>query len=270
MSNWPEGDVHAGATRLHYYRTGGNKPPLVLAHGWTNSGLCWSQTARALEADYDVIMYDARGHGRSDRLGEHFGEEERGGDLIGLIEALGLKQPGLAGHSMGAATVANVATRRPDLPTYVLLEDPPWFEADNEQVQAARNTANQAWARWVLSVRDKPRQTAFKEYRAENPGWSDETLNLRLDAFTQMDPRVLTDIEWNLPPWRETLAKIQCPVLLITGNPERGGIITPAQAREASTRWPTVRWVKIETAGHNIRYDQFEPYIEAVESFLGE
>jgi len=33
MSNWFSGDVDANGVRIHYYRTGGEKPPLVLSHG---------------------------------------------------------------------------------------------------------------------------------------------------------------------------------------------------------------------------------------------
>jgi pimeloyl-ACP methyl ester carboxylesterase len=45
--------------------TGGDHPPLLLAHGYTDSGLYWTRVARALEADYNVIMPDARGHGQT-------------------------------------------------------------------------------------------------------------------------------------------------------------------------------------------------------------
>jgi pimeloyl-ACP methyl ester carboxylesterase len=60
MASWQSGDVETNGIRLHYTRTGGAKPPLVLAHGVTDSGLCWTPIAEALAADYDVIMVDAR------------------------------------------------------------------------------------------------------------------------------------------------------------------------------------------------------------------
>ena len=64
--DWQSGDIETNGIRMHYHRTGGDKPALVLSHGATDSGLCWTRVARVLEADYDVIMPDARGHGRSD------------------------------------------------------------------------------------------------------------------------------------------------------------------------------------------------------------
>ncbi|HEY3341294.1 MAG TPA: alpha/beta hydrolase, partial [Anaerolineae bacterium] len=66
MAQWLSGDVNANGIRTHYYRTGGNKPPIVMCHGATDDGLCWTPVAYTLEADYDVIMPDARWHGLSD------------------------------------------------------------------------------------------------------------------------------------------------------------------------------------------------------------
>ena len=64
MHDWYEGDVLSSGINVHYYRTGiGTKPALLLAHGFTDNGLCWSRTADALSADFDVVMVDARNHG---------------------------------------------------------------------------------------------------------------------------------------------------------------------------------------------------------------
>ena len=58
-----EGDILANSIRQHYYRTGGEKPPLLLLHGFNEYGLTWLRVAKELERDYDIIMLDARGHG---------------------------------------------------------------------------------------------------------------------------------------------------------------------------------------------------------------
>jgi N-formylmaleamate deformylase len=47
MSEWYEGDVIANGVRLHYHRTGGGHPPLVIAHGVTDMGIGYSRVARA-------------------------------------------------------------------------------------------------------------------------------------------------------------------------------------------------------------------------------
>ena len=79
MTPWQSGDIEVNKLKLHYTRTGGDKPPVVLAHGFSDDGLCWTPVAKLLEADYDVIMVDARGHGRSDVPKRGYG---RGGTQV--------------------------------------------------------------------------------------------------------------------------------------------------------------------------------------------
>ena len=58
MTLWQSGDIVVNGLTLHYTRTGGAKPPVVLAHGFSDDGLCWTPVAEALEADFDVVMVD--------------------------------------------------------------------------------------------------------------------------------------------------------------------------------------------------------------------
>ncbi len=119
MGNWWSGDVMANGVRLHVVRTGGadataSLPPLVLAHGGSGQTGNWSRVARALEADYDLIMYDARGHGLSEAP-PSMEMEDFAADLAGLVQALHLDHPYLMGESMGALTVALAAGGHPRL-----------------------------------------------------------------------------------------------------------------------------------------------------------
>ena len=121
-SGWTEGDVTAGdGVRLHYYRTGSG-PPLLLAHGVTDNGMCWRRVADALADGFDVVAYDAPSHGRSD-----VGPLGRGSDAVEIVEALGLAPVVAMGHSMGAAAVSGAIAQRPDLFRAAVLEDPGWM-----------------------------------------------------------------------------------------------------------------------------------------------
>src|SRR5947209_3881186 len=124
MPEWFSGQVTTNGLRMHYTRTGGDKPPLVLAHGATDSGLCWSRVARALEAEYDVILPDARGHGLSDAPADGYSSSDHAADLAGLLVALGLERPAVGGHSMGAGAVLRLIAEYPDLVRCAILEDP--------------------------------------------------------------------------------------------------------------------------------------------------
>src|SRR5690349_13885858 len=65
-AGWTDGYVVANGIRIHYWRTGGNKPALVMAHGSSDDALCWTNLAREFQDRYDIVMFDARGHGLSD------------------------------------------------------------------------------------------------------------------------------------------------------------------------------------------------------------
>jgi N-formylmaleamate deformylase len=82
MSSLNTGDTVVNGVRLHYTRTGGKKPPVVLAHGFSDAGLCWTPVAQALEANYDLVMVDARGHGFSDAPATGYTLTEMASDLM--------------------------------------------------------------------------------------------------------------------------------------------------------------------------------------------
>jgi N-formylmaleamate deformylase len=106
MAEWLEGEVYANGINIHYYRSdGSNKPSILLLHGITDSGQCWSRVAHDLEGSYDVIMTDARGHGRSGDIATGFSTTILADDAAAVIRALGLEKPYLFGHSMGARTL---------------------------------------------------------------------------------------------------------------------------------------------------------------------
>ena len=139
VSTWTSGDVATNGIRMHYYRTGGGKPPLVLAHGATDDGLCWTRVARALESDYDVIMPDARGHGLSDAPANGYSSQDHAADLAGLIGALELKTPAIGGHSMGAAATLRLVADYPDLVRGAFLEDPPVWIGERPTTPGTNN-----------------------------------------------------------------------------------------------------------------------------------
>ena len=80
--------------------------------------------AHAIEGDYDVIMPDARGHGKSSVPDYGYRYEDHANDVVGLIKALRLSPPILIGHSMGGMTAAVVASRNPKLLRCLILADP--------------------------------------------------------------------------------------------------------------------------------------------------
>ena len=271
MAAWFSGEVMANGIRIHYHRTGGDKPPLVLAHGATDAGLCWTRLAHALEADHDVIMPDARGHGRSEAPSGGYDSDTRAADLAGFIRALGLERPAVGGHSMGAQTIFYLLARDPDLARCAILEDPV-FRPRGEQPDEATRAAWIARSRRLLEERAAlERDGLIARCRTEHPDWAEEELSPWADAKLQLSPRFASGArpaEWLA--WWKTLPTLTTPILLITGDPDRGGIVTLAVAQEAARLQPNLRVAHLAGAGHNIRRERFDGYLQAVRAFLAE
>jgi N-formylmaleamate deformylase len=272
MSTFPNNTIHANGIALHYYRTGGNKPPIVLLHGFTDNALCWTHVAHVLAPDYDVIMVDARGHGLSEGPTTGFSTQLQADDITALIQALHLDHPFLLGHSMGAFTASLVSAQHPDLIRATLLEDPPWFThtssppAQNRQNQLQEPSAH-PWYKRVAELKAQTREERIKMGHRANPTWIDEELEPWADAKEQFDLNVF---RYNspFPSWRAIIPVITCPILLITGDTEKGALITPEVALEASHLWKDGQLIRIAGASHNIRRDQFAHYRDVITTFL--
>jgi 3-oxoadipate enol-lactonase len=96
----------------------GEGPPVVLAHGLTATRRYVLHGSRALpRKGFHVAAYDARGHGASDPApeGEGYGYEHLAADLGEVVdEVAGDGRVILAGHSMGAHTIAAWALANPE------------------------------------------------------------------------------------------------------------------------------------------------------------
>jgi N-formylmaleamate deformylase len=277
MTDWSSGDVVANGIRVHYYRTsgsdrtGGAKPPIVLSHGFSDDGLCWTRLARALEADYDVVMPDARGHGLSAAPDSGYSATERAADLAGLITALGLARPAIGGHSMGAQTALYCAALYPELVGCAILEDP-GLRLASEAPSPAESEARMAQMRKQMEEsRSASREQLIASIRKQRPTWDEVELGPWADSKKRLSANAGIRLRAEEPlTWQEALAKVSCPTLLITSDPGQGGIVTPEAAAEAQRILPALRVIRLSGAGHNIRREAFEPFVSAISSFLAE
>jgi N-formylmaleamate deformylase len=267
MANWTDGFVETNGINLHYIRTGGDKPPVVLCHGFSDNGLCWTPVARELEADYDVMMVDARCHGKSDAPATGNHTQAMADDLAGLIEQLDLDRPVVAGHSMGAGYTQNAAARYPHLMRAIVLEDPGW------RMPSTTTNRQADWAARLRAEFDKTQVMAFDDafavYREQfNPAVSDEMVRFLTQSKRELNLNILNRDFGPDDAWRDAVANIRCPFLLFTGSPERGALATEAAFAEAITLAPQIERLHVDTVGHLIRYEAFDTFMAALGPFL--
>ncbi len=273
MSEWTSGYVQTNGILMHYWRTGdGSQVPVVLSHGGSDNGLCWSRTARALESDYDVIMVDARGHGLSDAPEEGYGPRISAADLAGLITALELDRPHLIGHSMGGEISANCAADYPDLPRSLVIIDSGFISNGGEFAGVPENAqeriaAMQAAMRQMQSL---TLEELMARCRQENPGWHEEELEPWAQSKLQASPNQRLFFAAPKRPWQEILAAIQCPILLLVGDPERGSHTGWDAAVQATGIWREGQLVHIAGAGHNVQRDRWEAFMARTTAWLAD
>ncbi len=269
---WNTGDVIANGIRLHYYCAGKEGHPLVvLCHGFTDNGLCWTPIAQALAADYKVVAYDARGHGLSDAPEQGYALEDFAGDLLGLIRALGLRRPAVIGHSWGGATAALAAARAPDLIGKLILEDPAWWEEDSPWLQEIARDREGYMARQreeLERLKAAPLDALIADCRQRCPQWPEAELEPWATSKHQLSLRILNVYRHKPPRWREAAKALRCPTLLLTADVEKGGLVTPALAERARSLNPLIQEVHFAEAGHSIRRDAPDAYLDAVRQFL--
>ncbi len=270
MTEWFEGNVYANGINIHYHRSSGdNKPSILLLHGITDSGLCWSRVAHELEDDYDMVMADARGHGHSGGSAMGFSIALLADDVAAVIRALKLEKPYLFGHSMGAITAATVAATYPDLVRAIVLEDPPLRDTSLVQTNGEHQD-EQAW-QWLFDLRALPREERVTRGFALNPTWIKEEIIPWADSKAELNIDILEPALaalGNAAPWREIVSRIECPILLMTGDPELHAIVTPDIAQEATQLWKYGEMVHIRGAGHNIHRDRYDETMAEFRAFL--
>jgi pimeloyl-ACP methyl ester carboxylesterase len=97
-----------------YYEVEGKGPPLVLAYGFTGSLNCWRAIGIAdlLRNDFQLILFDARGHGRSEKPHEPAAYGlQMVDDVVAVLDDIGVSRAHYFGYSMGARIGFRVALR---------------------------------------------------------------------------------------------------------------------------------------------------------------
>jgi pimeloyl-ACP methyl ester carboxylesterase len=280
MSGWQSDVIAINGLRLHYTRTGGDKPPLVLAHGFSEDGLVWTALAEVLEDAYDVIMPDARGHGQSDAAETGLGTAELASDLHGIISALGLSKPAVLGHSMGGMTTFALAGLYPDIPGAILVEDGMPFEM--RPTRAENGGASDGLRAYFNMIKGKNHEELMAWRRIQSPNWPETDVRTFADAKIRLNPQTLApfvnsdaaapSVRTTAFPvdWPALLRQIRCPALLITGDPELGAMVTASQAAALQEQVPTLRVAHIANATHDVRRDQSGDFLAVISPFLAE
>ena len=248
MSSWPSFTADVNDVTIGYVRTGRDKPPALLLHGLMGAGATWTPVARLLEAELDVVMPDARGHGRSSAPSDGYRYSDLADDVIGLIEDLPVTAPLLVGHSMGGMTAALVAARAGHLLGGLVLVDPTFLSPERQHEVYDSDVA--AHHTDALS---RGRATLLEEALSRHPRRSPELVELQVRARMDTSPAAIDILRPPNPPYRDLVAAIEVPTLLVIGDRT---VVTPAVAAELRDGTPHLQVRHIAGAGHGLPFDR--------------
>jgi pimeloyl-ACP methyl ester carboxylesterase len=217
---------------------------------------------------YDIIMFDARGHGLSDPPTAADPPDVQVEDLAGLIKALKLERPILMGHSMGSASVAQFAAKYPDVPRAVILEDPalvrPPTPAPAGTAAGATLTPEERQAN-LLARNNMTEAALVADCMKNSPKWGQSECEIWAPSKRRHHPYTVRLNPAARPPMRELFPKITAPTLILKADAQ-GELRT--QNEEVARLLPKGRIVHIAGAGHNVRREGRAETIEVLRAFL--
>jgi len=189
-------DVTVGGLRLHVAEAG-EGPPIILQHGWPQHWWVWRRLIGPLAADHRVICPDLRGFGWSDSPPGRYDKETLAGDLLGVMDELGLALPGsgeqvrLIGHDWGGFAGFLACLRAPErFQSFLALSiTHPWFTVGSGVPDP--RALLRLWYQFVLASPLGPRLLSRENvmrrvFASAGEGvFDEETLGLYVSALAQ-------------------------------------------------------------------------------------
>jgi pimeloyl-ACP methyl ester carboxylesterase len=224
MRQATETSFMVGAEPTIHGERDGEGAPIVLCHGITASRRYVVHGSRALErAGYEVLSYDARGHGESDPAPEEqgYGYPQLIDDLERVVNAeLGEERFVLAGHSMGAHTAVGYALRHPQRLAGLVVIGPVY----------TGDVSPQSLVYWdgLAAALEQGGVDGFVDYIGANQGidhaWRDSVLRFtRVRMLLHRNPRALVQALREVPRSRpfgalSELEGLQVPALVVASH----------------------------------------------------
>lgn len=244
------------------YEVTGNGSPLVMIHGISGNLMMFKDNVERLQNHFQVVTYDIRGHGHSDRPLNYMMEDHIE-DCIQLIDHLGLEQVNLLGYSMGSYIALGVITEHPERVQRLML------------VGAKSHGEVSSFAKLMI------------EHREEIKGMKKD------EAQQVLAPYIYHDVEkvsnWMKPvkqyyeltedeeaiasrsiagfDYREKLEYIRQPVILISGCYD--GLNPPIESKWIAEKVQDGRVIDFPLSGHAPMVEEQEHFEDIVIQFLG-
>lgn len=250
--------VRVNNIQLHYLDHQGGDPPLVLMPGLTANACSFDGLIKAgLSPALRVLALDLRGRGLSQKPDSGYSMDDHAADVIGLLDALELRQVVLGGHSFGGLLSIYMAARHPERVSKLVIIDaagsmhPQVRELIKPSVDRLGKVLP-SWEAYLESMKQMPfyqgwwDPTIESYYRADVEVRGDGTVKPRSrpEAIIEAVEKALAE------DWAQHLRAVRQPVLLLNapgpfGPPRTPPVLPREQAMDTVNKLSDGRYVEI-------------------------
>ena len=239
-----------------------DKPFLVFANSLGSDLRIWDGVVSHLVGKFTIIRYDKRGHGLSDVPAPPYSLDDLVLDLVGLLDALEIKEATICGLSVGGVIAQGLAISRPDRVRGLVLCDTGMrigsFASWEERIATVKESG---LSKLVGPSMERWFSAAFREHRSvEMQGYANMLLRIPAAGYLGTS-YALRDADLT-----QKTPKINKPTLVLCGDQD---IATPPDlGRELARAIPGARFSLIKEAGHLACIEQPESMARQMMEFF--
>lgn len=255
------------------YQQQGSGPDLVFVTGVGYGGWFWHKVVPGLAQHFTVTTFDNRGAGRSSQPAGPYTVELMAADTAGLMDALGIQNAAVMGHSLGGYIVQHLTAIRPDLFRKVILAStnhggmkviPITPEALNvltnrqgDPLELIRRGIDVATAPGFIEHQPEVVQE-LKNYRLTNP--------VPPAQYSAQVTAGAGTAQWSGTRIDKQLAAIQVPCLILFGEHDR--VVPPGNAQLLAAKIPNAQIKILPNTGHIFPIEDPKATVSTIADFL--
>jgi Predicted hydrolases or acyltransferases (alpha/beta hydrolase superfamily) len=261
----------ANGVTINYALGPTSGPPLVLLHGITERWQTFLPLIPHLTPKWQVYALDLRGHGQSGRVENSYRIIDYAEDIICFLESQIEQSAAILGHSLGALVAIYTAANQPKQVKALLLVDPP-FHLQHTPLKDIPNGPYETFKHIVEIIRTSQSRQAIQRALVKRfPEVDLESHRARAEVLSQLDPHALVISLENHHLDRidldALLLQIECPTLLIQGNPKRGAALFDRDVERALGLLRHGDHRSIPEGGHMLHHSHPEAISTALNDF---
>ena len=259
------GRIKAGDIGMAYSLDGpAGAPAVCLNHCFASDRNYWEPHLSAFEG-FRVLRHDARGHGESDKPPGPYSLEMMAGDLVALLDALGIDEVHLCGVSMGGMISQIVALDFPARVASLALVNTT-SEYSDDQLQAWRDRASLVLSDGMDAVRDSlmARWLTSEAAVERNPGYIYMEGAISRFSADSFDAASAAMCGLHTTP---RLSEIELPSIVIA-TPDDPGVPTETSQKMARLLGAPLHW--LEPARHLASLEHVERFNGLMQKFLAD